>query len=141
MKIVIPLLLLIVTLSSLVLTACKTPKTPNSGVAVLPASCTLLAMSPEDRATHERRLERLIKAASMQKATDDGFIFTVDLRQMPFEDLEPWMTNEQKCCSFLKMTYRVLESGLLEEVTVVCPTEMRSSVMQSFGLRSPERTR
>jgi hypothetical protein len=135
MKFAIPLLLLIVTLSSLVLTACKTTKAPNSGGAMLPASCTLLEMTPEDRATHERRLEKLSKAASMQKETDHGFIFVVDLRQMPFDDLESWMTNEQKCCSFLRMTCRVLESGVRAEVAVVCPAEMRPTVIQTFGLQ------
>lgn len=120
----------------LVLVGCKTAKARTASGKELPASCTLLAMSPEDRVTHQRRLENLNKAASFRAETEDGFVFAVDLRQMSLEDLQLWMENEQKCCSFLRMTNRLLEKDALAEVAVACPAEMRAGVMQTFGLRS-----
>ena len=120
---------------SLVLVGCKTAKTRTTSGKELPASCTLLAMSPEERVAHQRRLESLNKAASLRKETADGFVFAVDLRQMSLKDLQMWMENEQKCCSFLRMTNRLLEKDALAEVAVACPAEMRAEVMQTFGLR------
>ena len=129
-----------VALASLVLVACKSTKTRTAGGKELPASCTLLAMSPEERVAHQRRLESLNRAASFRKQTADGFIFAVDLHQMSLSDLRLWMENEQKCCSFLRMTSRILEKDILAEVIVVCPAELRSAVMQTFGLRIEDHT-
>ena len=141
MKIGFLLVAATVALVSLVVVGCKTAKTRTATGKELPASCTLLAMSPEQRVAHQRRLESLNKAASLRKETADGFVFAVDLRQMPLEDLQLWMENEQKCCSFLRMTNRLLEKDVLSEVAVACPAEMRSVVMQTFGLRSGEKAR
>ena len=135
MKISFVLVVSTVALASLVLVACKSTKTRSAGGKELPASCTLLAMSPEERVAHQRRLESLNRAASLRKQTADGFIFAVDLHRMSLSDLQLWMENEQKCCSFLRMTNRLLEKDVLAEVVVVCPAEMRSAVMQTFGLR------
>lgn len=100
----------------------------------LPASCTLLAMSPEDRVAHERRLQALRGAAKLERTTDRGFDFTVDLRQMSSQDLQLWMENEQKCCSFLRMTSKIDSTAQQAHVSVVCPAEFRSDVIQTFGL-------
>jgi hypothetical protein len=136
MKIGFLLVMSTVALVSLVLVGCKTAKTRTATSKELPASCTLLAMSPEERVAHQQRLESLNKAASLRKVTADGFVFAVDLRRMPKEDPQLWMENEQKCCSFLRMTHQVIEKDVLAEVAVVCPAEMRAAVMQTFGLRS-----
>ena len=127
-------------LASLVLVAGKSMKTRTASGKELPASCTLLAMSPEERVAHQRRLESLNRAASLGKQTADGFIFAVDLHLMSLGDLQLWMENEQKCCSFQRMTNRLLEKDVLAEAIVVCPAEMRSAVMQTFGLRMNDDT-
>jgi hypothetical protein len=100
----------------------------------LPANCTLLAMSPAERTVHQQRLESLRKASRLQAETDQGFVMVVDLRGMSSRDLQLWMENEQKCCSFLQMTSHTLESGALAQVSVVCPPEMRTEVMKTFGV-------
>jgi hypothetical protein len=117
-------------------TACKTTDKRTSANNQLPESCSLLAMSPKDRAAHQQRLDKLCKASRLRRETTDGFEFTVDLRLMSAQDLQMWMENEQKCCSFLQMTKRILDSNTIAEVAVVCPPEMRGEVMRTFGLRT-----
>jgi len=118
------------------LTACRTTDKRMTAGKQLPESCSLLAMSPADRAIHQQRLDKLCKASRLLRKTADGFEFTVDLRLMPMHDLQTWIENEQKCCSFLKMSNRILERNALAEVTVACPPEMRVEVMRTFGLRT-----
>jgi hypothetical protein len=115
-------------------TGCKTTDKPKAEENELPASCTLLALSPEQRGAHQRRLEKLRKASLLRRETAAGFVFAVDLHILSAQDLRVWMENEQKCCSFLRMTSRVYESEAMAEVTVACPSEMRPEVMRTFGL-------
>ena len=100
-----------------------------------------MAMSPNQRLAHQRRLENLQKAGRPLRETGDGFVFTVDLHLLSEQDLQIWMENEQKCCSFLRMTSRILESNAVAEVAVTCPSEMRVEVMRTFGLRTDGETR
>lgn len=93
-------------------------------------------MSPEQRDAHQRRLEKLRKASSLRRETAAGFVFAVDLHILSTQDLLVWMENEQKCCSFLRMTSRANERDMIAEVTVVCPSEMRPEVMRTFGLNA-----
>lgn len=120
---------------------CTTGKERTDERSELPASCTLLAMSPGQRQAHQARLEKLRHASQLRRETPEGFVFAVDLHILSAEDLRAWMENEQKCCSFLRMTNRVYENESMAEVTVVCPPEMRSEVMQTFGLRTSGETR
>jgi len=115
-------------------TGCKATDESKAEDSQLPATCTLLAMSPEQRSAHQERLENLRKASRLRRETVDGFVFAVDLHVLPAQDLQVWMENEQRCCSFLRMTSRVHESDAIAEVTVVCPSEMRPEVMRTFGL-------
>lgn len=140
MKITILLLVSTVVLASLVLIAHQNAKIRTASSEQLPANCILLATSPADRLAHQRRLENLSKAAQLSKEINEGFVFTVDLHQMSFGDLELWVENEQKCCSFLRMTSHILEKDVLAEVTVVCPAESRAQVMRTFGLLSDDKT-
>jgi hypothetical protein len=113
----------------------KPPALRQSPEKELPANCTLLAMSPDDRSLHLKRLESLRQAGRLQRIVPEGFVFQVDLREMPYEDLQVWMSDEQRCCSFLRMESNI-RSDSLAEVTVVSPPELRSEVMQTFGLRT-----
>lgn len=113
---------------------CKTADKPKDADRQLPATCMLLAMSPEQRDAHQHRLEKLRKASSLLRESADGFAFAVDLHILSARDLRIWMENEQKCCSFLRMTSRVHEGDAIAEVTVACPSEMRLEVMRAFGL-------
>src|SRR6266404_5086983 len=81
-----------------VFTACRTADKPASANKQLPESCSLLAMSPEDRAAHQQRLDKLCKASRLLRETTAGFEFTVDLHLLSARDLQTWMENEQKCC-------------------------------------------
>jgi hypothetical protein len=101
----------------------------------LPKSCTLMTMTPAERAVHLERLGVLRRAASAVKMSPDGFTFEVDLAVMSLRDLQGWAENEQKCCSYLKIESRTVEAGKRAKVRVVCPADMRDEVMQSFGLR------
>ena len=94
-----------------------------------------MAMSPEDRAAHQRRLEILRDAGRFDRDTANGFVFSVDLRRMPVTDLDQWMKNEQGCCSFLKMRKQIDEAQSHAQIDVECPRELRSEVIQTFGLR------
>ena len=122
------------------LTGCKSAHKPKSADSTLPASCTLLAMSPEQREAHQHRLENLRKASRLLRETADGFTFSVDLCVLPAYDLAAWMENEQKCCSFLRMTSHVNESKTLAEVQVNCPTDLRHEVMRTFGLNTEQQS-
>lgn len=102
----------------------------------LPNSCTLLAMSPAERAVHLKRLEMLRRSASAVKMSADGFTFAVDLGVMSPADLQGWAANEQKCCSYLKIESRIVEEDKRATVHVVCPADLRNETMQSFGLRA-----
>jgi hypothetical protein len=113
----------------------KPPALRQSPKKELPASCTLLAMSPDDRSLHLKRLESLRRAGRLQRIVPEGFVFQVDLREMPYEDLQLWMSDEQRCCSFLRMESNI-RSDSLAEVTVVSPPELRSEVMQTFGFKN-----
>ena len=93
-------------------------------------------MSPQDRAIHQGRLEVLRKAARFEQETADGFEFTVDLRRMSAKDLDGWMENEQKCCSFLQMSRHIDEAQPRARVTVKCSPTMRSQVREAFGLKT-----
>jgi hypothetical protein len=115
-----------------VFAGCKATKRETR--AELPASCTLLVMSPEERAIHERRLNDLKRAARLEQETAAGFEFSVDLRQMPSHELQAWMANEQKCCSFLRMQSRTDEVPRRAYVTVDCPRDFRDQVLATFGL-------
>lgn len=95
-------------------------------------------MSPEDRSTHQRRLNDLCKAARLERETADGFEFTVDLRVMSAQELGLWMENEQRCCSFLKMSRRLDETKALAQISVECPRELRAQVIETFGLQSTD---
>ncbi|MBI1178335.1 hypothetical protein GC207_12940 [bacterium] len=123
----------------LVFVVCKTGKKHPTDGWQLPASCTLLAMSPQNRAAHQRRLDTLTRSALLESQTPKGFVFTVDLRRMSVEDLHLWMENEQKCCSFLRMTSRAFQKEGVAEVTVTCPVVMRAAVMRAFGLQSKQK--
>jgi hypothetical protein len=116
------------------LTACRTADKRTTTGNQLPESCSLLAMSPGDRAVHQQRLDKLCKASRLLRETADGFEFTVDLHLMSAQDLQLWMENEQKCCSFLQMTNRILKTNALAKVTVACPSKLRVEVMRTFGL-------
>ena len=115
---------------------CKMGDKPKAEDGQLPATCTLPAMSPEQRSAHQERLEKLRKASRLRRESADGFVFAVDLQILPAGDLQVWMENEQKCCSFLRMTSHVYESDAIAEVTVACPSEMRPEVMRTFGLNA-----
>lgn len=97
-------------------------------------------MSPKDREAHLQRLDQLRKAGRLLRETTAGFEFTVDLHLMSARDLHTWMENEQKCCSFLQMTNRVLAAKAQAEVSVACPRAMRAEVIRSFGLLGDEKS-
>lgn len=118
------------------LTACRTADKRPTASGQLPETCSLMAMSPEDRAAHQQRLDKLCEASRLLRETADGFSFTVDLHILSAHDLQIWMENEQKCCSFLQMTNRILEGDAIAEVTVACPPAMRAEVRKTFGLRA-----
>lgn len=142
MKVAIILPLAVAGLAGLIvctLAGCKSVTKRSASQEQLPASCTLLAMSPEERAAHERRLRALRSAARLERATDRGFDFIVDLRQMSSQDLQLWMENEQKCCSFLRMTSTVDPASHQTRVSVVCPAEFQSEVIETFGLNASGR--
>src|ERR687892_623277 len=79
------------------LSGCKSAGKPRASKEKLPASCALLGMSPAERAAHERRLSSLRNAAHLERKTDSGFDFTVDLQRMSPQNLQLWMESEQKC--------------------------------------------
>lgn len=101
----------------------------------LPKSCTLMAMTPDERAVHLERLGMLQHGARAVKMSADGFTFEVDLAVMSLRDLQGWAETEQKCCSYLKIESRAAEARKRAKVRVVCPADLRDDVMQSFGLR------
>jgi hypothetical protein len=119
---------------TLVFTGCKTATRRTSANGQLPASCTLMSLSPEDRAAHQRRLETLRKAARLERTTIDGFSFSVDLRRMAANELAGWMENEQKCCAFLRMDQEIHQGEERAEIKVMCPPELRAQVLETFGL-------
>jgi hypothetical protein len=121
--------------------SCTTGNKRVTSAKRLPESCSLLAMSPKDRVTHQKRLDNLREAARLLRETSRGFSFTVDLHLMPANELQMWMDNEQKCCSFLQITNRVFDGNSLAIVTVDCPSTMRMEVMSAFGLRANYKTR
>lgn len=98
----------------------------------LPDSCTLMLMAPAERTIHLARLAMLRRSASGVKVSSDGFSFEVDLTQMSWPDLEAWATNEQKCCSHLKIENRIIEAGKRATVRVVCPAEGKDELIQSL---------
>jgi hypothetical protein len=46
--------------------------------------------------------------------------------------------NEQKCCSFLRMTSHVQEGKTLAEVQVNCPPDLSHEITRTFGLNSEQ---
>lgn len=133
-SILLPLLsVTVVMLGVLTLAGCKagTKKTTK-----LPDSCSLLAMSPEDRAIHQNRLATLQKASRFERETSEGFEFSVDLHQMPADELNLWMKNEQSCCSFLEMSRHIEEMQQRARVTVKCSPDVRPQVEDAFGLKA-----
>ncbi len=103
----------------------------------LPDSCTLMSMAPAERSTHLALLAMLRRSASGVKVSSDGFSFEVDLTQMSWPDLEAWATNEQKCCSHLKIENRIIEAGKRATVRVVCPAEGKDELIQSLQGKKP----
>lgn len=104
----------------------------------LPTNCTVLAMSPVERAAHLARLETLRRAARAVTMTKDGFSFEVDLAEMRWADLNSWAESEERCCSFLKIERQAFSSGdkKFARVRVSCPADLQNEVMRSFGLRT-----
>ncbi len=100
----------------------------------LPMSCTLLSMSPAERAAHLERLKCLKQASSAVATTPEGFGFKVDLQTMPLGELQAWAQAEQSCCSFLKIDIQVVEAEKLAAVRVVCPADEKKEVLEAFGL-------
>jgi hypothetical protein len=131
--ILIPALLLTLPLAFV---ACATAADKKTAETPLPTSCTLLAMSPTERAAHLERLKLLSRASSAIATTREGFTFNVNLQTMPLSDLQTWAQAEQKCCSFLKIDSQVIEGGKRATVRVVCPEDSKKEVMQTFGLNS-----
>jgi hypothetical protein len=113
-------------------------KTRPESVAIdreMPPQCMLASMSNEERSVHLRRLELLRAASHLESKKADGFVFSVDLKKMPNAELEGWMQNEQRCCSFLRMSKTADTNLSRAEIAVTCPAEMRDAVIQTFGLR------
>lgn len=115
--------------------ASRNRRAATTTVGNLPASCTLLQMTPKERQEHERRLGDLRQAAHSLSETAEGFAFKVDLRRMTLRDLRCWLDDEQRCCAFLSMDHRVVALNETAEVSVRCPKELRTEVMTTFGLR------
>jgi hypothetical protein len=132
----VPALLLTLPLAfvACALAAPKATQKPSTETP-LPTSCTLLAMSPPERAAHQQRLNLLRRASSAVAASREGFTFKVDLHTMPLSDLQTWAQAEQKCCSFLRIDSQVLEAGKVAGVRVVCPKDSMKEVMEAFGLK------
>jgi hypothetical protein len=103
----------------------------------LPPSCTLMSMTPIEREQHVKRLHMLSKASRLVRKGGTEFVFTVDLKQMAFAELQLWASKEQACCSFLKIDSRVTERKTIAEVRVECPAHLQDSVIQTFGLAKP----
>lgn len=103
----------------------------------LPPTCTLLSMTPVEREKHLKRLHALAKASSLVQKRGAEFVFTVDLKQMPLDELQLWASKEQGCCSFLKIHSRVTQQKTVAEVRVECPANLQDSVIQIFGLAKP----
>ena len=134
--ILLPLLTVVLTMFvAWALTGCKTTDRTQANNR-LPASCTLLSMSPGRRKLHEERLEKLRNASRLLSENRKGFVFAVDLHVLSAGELDAWMENEQKCCSFLRMIRHVREREPIAEVTVECPSETRAEVMRTFGLKT-----
>lgn len=102
----------------------------------LPKSCTLMSMKPAERAVHLERLGMLRRSMSSVKVLPGGFGFEIDIRKMSLTDLHGWAENEQKCCSDLQIDSQIIESGKRAKVHVVCDEELKTELMQIFGLRS-----
>ncbi len=103
-------------------------------VTPLPTSCTLLEMSPTERAAHLERLKFLKRAATSLATTPEGFTFKVNLQTMPLKELQTWVQAEQNCCSFLKIDSQVVEAEKQAVVHVVCAADSKHEVMETFGL-------
>lgn len=127
-----------VALTVWMLTGCKTETKQATVGEQLPENCSLLAMSPEDRSRHQGRLDSLRKATSFERKTDDGFEFSVDLHRMSADELGLWMENEQKCCSFLQIRRRIDEAQQHAHISVKCPLDLRTQVMETFRLRATD---
>ena len=122
------------------LCSCTTNRKQSASTAEaveLPVNCTLAAMNERDRALHESRLRLLRRSESNPKMEPGGFTFTVCLTKMPLPDLVGWAKNEQGCCSFLRISHELDESGQFAVVTVDCPPEYREEVVRAFGLNAP----
>ena len=80
-----------------------TTTTRPAGEATLPLACVPGAIPAAERPAHFERLGRLFGTEVRERRTSaDGYVYRFDAAA--FDELARWVTNERRCCPFLRFT-------------------------------------
>ncbi|HVT04707.1 MAG TPA: hypothetical protein VHL58_15195 [Thermoanaerobaculia bacterium] len=75
-------------------------------------ACNLGTLTPAQRANHAESTGRLLRSATRRELAD-GYLFTVDRRQVGVAELSEWVANESRCCPSLDFHLDLPASGPL----------------------------
>jgi hypothetical protein len=62
--------------------------------------CNLNAMTPKERARHEKLGKKLWQSGVEVKELEDGYAFRLEQGKISLVEVAEWISGENKCCSF-----------------------------------------
>jgi hypothetical protein len=69
--------------------------------------CNLNALTPKERAKHDKLGNKIWEAQTAIKELADGFAFQLSKDKVTVVELAEWITGEDKCCSFFQFEVEV----------------------------------
>jgi hypothetical protein len=69
--------------------------------------CNLNALSPKERAKHEKLGLKVWAARVTTEELEDGYAFQLQKEKISLVELAEWITDEDKCCSFFHFEVEV----------------------------------
>jgi hypothetical protein len=113
------------------------PASATEQTAVGKLMCNINALSPTDRAIHQRLTKRLIAARTAVVDYPKGYEFQYRPSDVSVAELAGWVANEAKCCPFFDFHIDLEQQGKLVCLRLTGNEEIKDLIREEF--RIPEK--
>jgi hypothetical protein len=96
--------------------------------------CNITALSPADRAIHQRLTERLIATRTAVVEYSKGYEFQYQPSDVSVAELAGWVANEAKCCPFFDFHIDLEQQGKLVCLRLTGNEEIKDLIREEFSI-------
>ena len=100
--------------------------------------CNTAALTPEDRARHQRLTLKLLASRTAVVEYSKGYEFQFRPSDVSIAELAEWVVAESKCCPFFDFHIDLEEAGSLACLRLTGADGIKPFIPTEFGLEDPK---